>query len=624
MYLLGSQVERTTTFIENATTEDIQDKDGTYDLQRLFRGGGGGGEGGEDVIVLDAKSVLYDVIKSTRVFVLLDFKPRLTVRSDVSVDSSIFSVEVLNLTQPPRFSHLRILLRLDARPNLNRLNVRDDTVVSVALNFSVGTFPTCQILDPSSVAETVTLTVTAPIQRQPSLISSTGVVSSVASSALSNPTPAVQQAIFMSFIDVATCAFSDVEPLESSSSPSGFGFGDELGHYYRGTSAAFLVCLCVIAGLGAAGIAVFAALTGVSRREAAARLHYPSVLIVPFALLVEGAGLSIVSLLRLSLDVSDMLLAAFTAFVCCSFVLLGYLICSSRWWFRCVSEVREHPEGTVPFVFELLFKFTEPSTGWRDDAGVPLLYKKRYLLVFNETRSVWYCPLELGLALINGLIQGVRINDKSVCMTTAGALLFIHAIMFVVGAVFRPFGAMIGNVFLVLAKLVTVCCAAVTIASLLQEDEREQSALIGVVSMLATVGSVLVDAQTGIMIVAGIAKALLHWRSLPIDSPQLSLICDNGGNEEMGNMPLSVLIAMEGKDDDLQCVMAGELVLSPPPFSPTPKMSPEEIALAMRGILQHLLHAAYPQTPINGRLLHLVEAACAQSRYNSQRQLELI
>ena len=72
----------------------------------------------------------------------------------------------------------------------------------------------------------------------------------------------------------------------------------------------------------------------------------------------------------------------------------------------------------------LFFRFTEPKIRWIDASDD--LHKRRYLLFFNDFKRRWYCAAELFVALANGLMQGIRINDPTVCFKTAGSLVALH------------------------------------------------------------------------------------------------------------------------------------------------------------------------------------------------------
>ena len=505
VYLAGSQLDSKTMFLANTTTA-----------------------------ISEFAQVAYWVMRQFSVVLVLRYKHSLTVRGLVRVDSSICAVSVLSVEQPPAAPWLTITLLLDAQPNINLINVRAETLLHITLNFSVAPYPACHLLVPSTVQEETKLTVMPPITRQPPSVSATGLISGAVSCLLANPTPALQQAILLSFIDAAACAYSDVEPLESSSSPFGLAIESStrsaVGQYYRGTVVAFLACMAIALSLGAIGVFAVARIRRETILASAAKLHFPSILIVPFSMLVQGAALSSVSLLRLSLSLGDVVLASVGIALCWCFIAFTFVSCSSSGWFDCAQEAREM--GISPRLpLEILFKYTLPRTGWLDTSAPGRLFKRRYLLFFNDNVCSWYCSLELAAAAVNGGLQGVRVNDYNYCLSTVASLFALQIGMLALCALIRPCAALSDNIFLLAVKTVNVCCAGVAAASVVRQDDS----LLGAVNVIGTGGSILEDAHTALTVLVTVALLFERRRtgwSRTSTSPNYSAVREKNGGDE--------------------------------------------------------------------------------------------
>ena len=185
----------------------------------------------------------YELATNIRLVAVLTFKQKLVLRAPVAINSSVVSVNVIKVTQPPQDLQLRVVLTLDVRQNLNLLNVRAQTNLIVQLGFPVGKFPSCQLLKPSTLVEQIQISILPPISPTSLAVSCLGAVGAVTAASMGNPSTAVHQAVFLSFADIAACAFSDVESLDFSSGMFGMTIGSELGQHYRGTVISFLICM---------------------------------------------------------------------------------------------------------------------------------------------------------------------------------------------------------------------------------------------------------------------------------------------------------------------------------------------------------------------------------------------
>ena len=449
---------------------------------------------------------------------------------------------------------------LDLRDSLSLMNVRSQTSLIATFGINIGRFPSCQLLEPAVIDVQVRVDVPPPIQRQALPISCMGAITGVTASSLGNPSSAVHQAVFMSFVDIAACAFSDVEALDFSSSMFGMTLGSEVGQHYRGTVVSFLVCMASIGAVSLIFMQTYSDFKGLSRQAIAARVHFPSLLVVPYSVLIEGVALSCVSLLRLSLNALDVVLAAVTILGCTAFVGFTFAVCSRRWGFSCLQEERETTsEGEhLAKPIRVFFSFTEPRIRWIDASDD--MHKRRYLLFFNDFKWQWYCAAELLVALANGLLQGIRINDPAVCYKTAAALVALHGSMLLVCVVTRPCSAQSDSFFLYTAKTLATCCAAVTLVSALREDDS----LLATVEAMGTWGSILENIHIAVTIIAAIAKALVGWG---LRKPH----ADQG--EKDGEVELLTVFAHDGERDSLSAVgrVVGDLMKARCQLGPSSK-----------------------------------------------------
>ena len=578
VFLFGTQLESKKLFLENNSTDDL----------------------------LLSDQLPYTVIATRRLLAVLTFNPRFVLRAPLSIHSDVFTVQVLNVTQAPVSPALRIVLLFDARPNLNLMNVRTETILTVQVALSIGTFPACQLLNPSTIGEQIQVIVTPPLEPLAQTVTCSGTVGGVTSSSLGNPTPALNQAMFLSLVDIAACAFSDVEPLDLYQSMFGMEFGSDVGKQYRGAVTSFIICMVAALVALVIGTRIYTNYHDTTYLETAALVHSPSLLVIPFSILVEGVALSCVSLLRLSLGLTDVMLGVIGLLSCSAFVVFVYAVCSPRWGFCCVLVERElHHQNHVPKAIEVLFKFTEPQMRWVDASDDK--HKRRYLLFFNDFKWRWYCAVELAAAFINGLLQGIRINDPAVCVKTAASLVALHTVMLVICALYRPCSALSDTFFLLAAKTFLVCSAAVTLASTLREDDS----LLRTVLSISTWGSIVEDIHVIVMILSLIGKAYIGWGSHNKnhhDDP--ASVVKVGGDVE-----LSALFVNPGDGRVIQGEEERPTQLdrfgAPRPHN---ELDEDTDVLRVRQILEHLESAAIPTAPRDGRLADLVMAVCLGAR----------
>jgi hypothetical protein len=385
------------------------------------------------------------------------------------------------------------------------------------------------------------------------VVQTTSVVTGTVATTLGNPTTALQQATILSFLELAGCQYSDEEPLKGLSSPLGLAIGDRVGSHYRGAVVVFCICIAclpviLLALVFLISIAMAAMqekrrkgllleppeadgaevdsplqklpiVPGVDQRQevlsprlrAAALLHFPSILLVPFLLLAEGAMLSAVSLLRLHQTTEDVLLALTTVLSGTAVMCIAYAATSRRRWFACTLGPRRrehymqwesHPR------WRAILSVIEGSQEWiNTSAGQRTHFKKRFILFFETNRVEWYMLAELSLYLFQSVVIGIRSNELLACRVQAAVLLAAHVAAFGVTIAVIPCLIPLDNIFLVLQRIVTVVCAGITLYSIVSIDGSGYK----MVETATSVGSLAASAQTVLILVI---KALAATRKV--------------------------------------------------------------------------------------------------------------
>jgi Leucine-rich repeat (LRR) protein len=286
-----------------------------------------------------------------------------------------------------------------------------------------------------------------------------------------NPLSVMAATGMVSISELAVCVFSDVDPLDPSTSPlSTAAVGSESGQYYRG---AVVVALSVYGGMTAVALCGAAALWWRQRGDGEgllphlATMHFPSVMLVAVGVFGEGLASCAVALIRLGHSAGDVALA--TASLCVCAVLFGVAYRYTTSGLQVRME-RAQPEP-VPRWARRLVRYSTWGHHWKDTSSGNEQFKRRFMMFIDGLRLPWWTAVELSSSLIQGAILGVRMNSLSVCRSQQWALLAHCSAMLAAAALVRPFGAAIDNAFLVLSKLGSFITALLVLLGTLREDE---------------------------------------------------------------------------------------------------------------------------------------------------------
>ena len=279
----------------------------------------------------------------------------------------------------------------------------------------------------------------------------------ITTSFIGNPATALTTTGVMSMISLASCTFSDSDPLDPSVSPIPFAFGLEMGQYYRGA---------VVTGLGIYGISAMAValaacvLTYLTRTcetftLSLAKLRCPSSGMILVGIFHQGLASSGVSLIRLHAQPGDVALG-FLSLASCMAVTCWAAYVTTGPRFECAQrKVRLTPETNVRAHFGNLAQSFADVAVWRfhwvDRSSN--YFKRRYMSLFADMQLPWWTAVELSAGVVQGAVLGLRMNSLDVCRGQQIVLAIHSAFMLILcSLLFRPCGATLPQVFLVLSK----------------------------------------------------------------------------------------------------------------------------------------------------------------------------
>jgi hypothetical protein len=202
----------------------------------------------------------------------------------------------------------------------------------------------------------------------------------------------------------------------------------------------------------------------------------------------EGLALSSVALIRLGSSAADVALATAGLAAC------ALVAAASTYYTTAGLQVRAMPvdPAAVPRWATRLVALNTWDQHWEDTSAGSQQFKRRFMLFIDGLRLPWWTAAELSAALIQGCILGVRMNLEWVCRAQLWALTAHSAIVLAAAAYFRPCGARLGNVFLLLSKLGAFTTAALNLAAILTDNE----ALSGASESVTAAFTAIAAAQT--------------------------------------------------------------------------------------------------------------------------------
>ena len=392
--------------------------------------------------------------------------------------------------RPPLWGNASVCINISVlMPPPNLVFVSVATTLSVVIPWKAFVlFPACGQLDLplNGLYASLVLSPTKDrvvSDRVASAVVSAALTSGVASAIMGNPALAMQQSTILAMMELSACAFSDVERLSNGDSTFGYGFGDEVGRYYRGAIVIFLAAVgAVLLAFGVASFAIATVLYACGSRQgpffvdlldSSSAMHFPGIIVIPFVCFFQSALIASVSLIRLHESAADVVLAslAITVSVIGSTLALGVTVSSV--WFRCEVQDRHTSSKPLPIearipCFRRLLTYVQWSQEWKDlPSARKWKFKRRFVNIFDGYRLPWFPAIEMICAGAQGIILGLRMNDTAMCMAQSVLLIIVSGASLVSVLLLRPAGSVFDHHCLVLGKvLVEISCFIVLLTSL--------------------------------------------------------------------------------------------------------------------------------------------------------------
>ena len=438
--------------------------------------------------------------------------------------------------------------------------------------------------------------------------------SSVASALLGHPLNAMTTTGLVSLMSLDECMFSDVDPLDSSVSPfTGAAIGPDVGQYYRG-AAVVALCLygitCMLALGGAMLMRCRSRLSSSRLEPYLAKLHFPSVGVILVGIFGQGLATCGVSLIRLDDSVGDTALGISSLLVCVICVTLAAMITTA--WLQ-VRIVKQKLQRSRRSWFGRYLAYSVWQDHWRDTSG-SLQFKRRYMMLIDDLRLPWWTAVEMCSSCLQGTVLGLRISSVEVCRAQMCALAAHCMLLLCLAIYFRPCGAVLSNVFLVLSKLGTCIISALVLLHAMTLEERfaqSAQAVTSTSTAIATFQSVL---QIVTALLLGLPSDFLRaLRRIIGRSHAESDKDEKDSMDDEHDMACGVLHSFAATDREtyLREPARPEGDEGPAKRWHSCWMDQEVIGQAMlkREVMKQLIDAVDPATRHHERLSHLISAA---------------
>ena len=414
------------------------------------------------------------------------------------------------------------------------------------------------------------------------------------SAVLGHPINAMTSTGLVSILSLEECMFSDVDPLDSSVSPiTSAAVGPTVGQYYRG---AVVVAMSMYGGVCCLALSGALLLRWRVRTQHFAShfatLRFPSVGVLLVGLFGQGLATCGMSLIRLGESAGDIALGVASLLVCVLLAVLAGLVTTA--WLQ-ARVVKQKPTARRRGWAGRFLSYAVWPNHWQDTSG-GLQFKQRYFLLLDDLQRPWWTAVEMSSSVIQGCILGLRIDSITVCRGQLWALT-AHCVLLLVAAVyFRPCGAALSNVFLLLSKL---GASLISLLVLLHS--------ITLVEAFAQAAEVATSVSTAVASLQVVVQVLLFLSTSPLyrwfqrafrksnaagrrDEPEPPLDLSLGGITERGMAD----VVVENRFREF----AGQTAS----------------AISRREVMQQLMTAADPRTPRNERLFWLLRAAIAEQQ----------
>ena len=439
--------------------------------------------------------------------------------------------------------------------------------------------------------------------------------STVVAAVLGNPVTAMTATGLVSLLSLEECMFSDVDPLDTSVSPvTSAAVGPELGQYYRGAVVVALSLYCGMGLLALCGAFVLRFRTGRKGSSTAslfsslaphlAKLRFPSVGMVVVGLFGQGMATCGVSLIRLDITFGDVVLGIVSLIVCIGLVGFAGWATTSGLQARLVKMPRSGPTQ-----LGWTRRFLACSTWQRDWEDInSLQYKERYMMLIDDLSRPWWTAVEMSSSVIQGSILGIRKNSLAVCRGQLWSLSFHCLLVFAAAVYFRPCGAILSNVFLVLSKLGAFLIAMLVLLHALTLDDGFASSA----EVVTSVSIAIATFQTLVQILTAVLE------SHPTASMKRLLRLIDGSSTVARHNDrcfsnsglLQAPHALQPQDDDGEDMCFAISVNKPPSsLEETIRRSGASGAISRRELMEHLASAMNPATCPTERLERLLKAA---------------
>ena len=461
-------------------------------------------------------------------------------------------------------------------------------------------------------------------------------ISSITSSFLGNPITAMSTTGMISILSLSECLYSDVDPLDPSVSPLGVGMGPAMGQYYRGGAAIALLLYASISTVAVVAAAVLSSRNKSPLSTSLATLHFPSIGMVAVGMFGQGLASCGMSLIRLDWSTGDVLLGI-AALVTCAFLAVGVLYVTTRGLESQMTEIIKEKvaDSAVVRLAEPFVKLATWNMHWIDRTPTSL-FKRRYMMLIDDLRLPWWTAVELSSCLLQGAVLGIRDNSASVCRMQQW-ILTVHAAMIAGAAIyFRPCGAYLSNMFLILLKVGALAVAFMLLLQAFTLDDVFDSAAQIVTTISTAIGSCQTLVQV-LLILLRLPRLLPKLRRKLLDmlttskSRGLQEIIepsDDATNDvRLDTWPQAVVAALDNRRTPIAPRMIEANAEESPPRED--QMMPEvrkiQAAVGRRHVqLKFVIAASHPATTQRDRLALLVRAACQESIKTTSGSRDLV
>ena len=309
----------------------------------------------------------------------------------------------------------------------------------------------------------------------------TMVTSSIASITVS-PTSAAQTARAVLVLQMIQCEFSHTAAVDLMQSPTRLRFGHPVGQYYRGGVVGNLTLLVgvVVFVLLATVVVYFVAYRNDDHGWASAveTVRLPGVFIVPVTVLAPGTLMCSLSLMIHGPgQLGDYFLGVYGLLVIVASC--GALVIPPLFVFFDADLVEKDQKE-----LNAVEKFMDGVMEWevRGASG----FRYRWGAVFKDFNQNyrWFILVEVGSALVGGLLDGIRPMNTKGCVGIAFALLITSSAVLAATLLLRPYISNFEQISGSISAATVFCASVLFVASTFAEGTIQEK-LVGVTEIVA-------------------------------------------------------------------------------------------------------------------------------------------